>query len=1015
MPLPGVKMSHTAACHLTINRQAKQPKPLNSPSPVGDGGGDGLSHPLDPNRRGATTRQGWGFSCRDLLAIIVLAALTLLFYWRMVCTNQILTSYDTFTYFYPYRAYAATALAQGRLPLWLPDLFLGVPFLANIQTAVFYPLNLLFLAFSTPQALAASVVGHVFLAGAFTYAFARLSVGLGRFGAFLAAVVFMFGGFLAVQAGHINQLNASAWLPLLLLAFDLAYRRRSLAWGLGAGLVLAMVFLAGHTQEAYMTLVALGLFALWRALTAGPSPRGRWLMLRLAAGLLILVLLVGLGLAAVQLLPTAELSLLSVRGGGMSYREATSFSLDPRLGLVALLPGFSEQPPSSEYVGYVGIVAVGLALAALVRRWREPAVVFCALLAGLGLFLALGRWNPFYYLAYHLVPGFQLFRVPARWLYLYTFGAALLAGLGAENLSPGTSTARGGEPPTSLAGKGAGGLGRVVLAVAAVVLLLALAAPFLRWPSPGVIAAWIVLGAAAASVIWLGFTWSHQPAYRLILTALMVGELFAASRGLDYNRLVPPEAYTSLRPAIAYLRTDPGLYRLLTMSTALFDPGDLAQMGELFGGQLPPPAVADYAVAVKNKEVLAPNLALRYGRQSVDGYDGGVLPTQRYAALQSLLLPPGVASPDGRLREFLAAIPDGRLLALLNVQYVLADKVHDVWLDDVYYDLGHTAWVTPTASFRLDDLSPFPTTALGVVSYLEGAASLPNGAVVASLLLTDTAGGVHIFRLLAGQDTAEGPYERAATPVAHGQARIASAWRGDPQAYSYYTTLDLGTAVIPRQIAVRYAAPLGRLALRGLSLIDRRTGASQALVLNDDLELVHSGDVKLYRQRATLPRAFIVHQVRAVADDAAALATLGEPAFLPGEEAVVDTAVGWGTCPAAGAAAGGDRVTIESYAPERVLLRATLASPGLLVLTDAAYPGWRVFVDGAEQPLVRADFLFRGVYLCAGEHQVEFVYRSSWLIRGAMASIAMLILVTLGLGFQFLRSSVKPGTWNMEH
>jgi hypothetical protein len=574
MPLPGVKMSHTAACRLAIYRQAKQPKPAEAPSPVEDGGGP-----------------GWGWPSRrlDFLAIIVLAALALLFYWRMVCTNQILTSYDTFTYFYPYRAYAATALAQGRLPLWLPDLFLGAPFLANIQTAVFYPLNLLFLAFSTPQALAASVVGHVFLTGAFTYAFARLSVGLGRFGAFLAAVVFMFGGFLAVQAGHINQLNASAWLPLLLLTFDLAYRRRSVAWGLGAGLVLALVFLAGHTQEAYMTLVALGLFALWRAiqrlkvapggLSAGcppswtqPSHAGGRLpqstpgtqrnfsflssaistlsAVKLAAGLLALVLAVGVGLAAVQLLPTAELSLLSVRGGGMSYREATSFSLDPRLGLVALLPGFAEQPPSSEYVGYVGIVAVGLALVAVGRRGREPAVVFFALLAGLGLFLALGRWNPFYYLAYRLVPGFQLFRVPARWLYLYTFGAAILAGLGADNLSPGPSPARGGEfpnclarggetppspvqrgeSPPSLAGKGAGGLGRAVLALAALVLLFAIAAPFLRWPSPGVIAAWIVLGAAAAIVVGLGLAWGHRLAlrgphgsvYRLLLAAVIL-------------------------------------------------------------------------------------------------------------------------------------------------------------------------------------------------------------------------------------------------------------------------------------------------------------------------------------------------------------------------------------------------------------------------------------------------------------------------------------------------------------
>jgi hypothetical protein len=186
------------------------------------------------------------------------------------------------------------------------------------------------------------------------------------------------------------------------------------------------------------------------------------------------------------------------------------------------------------------------------------------------------------------------------------------------------------------------------------------------------------------------------------------------------------------------------------------------------------------------------------------------------------------------------------------------------------------------------------------------------------------------------------------------------------------------------------------------------------LVLNDDLELVHSGDVKLYRQRATLPRAFIVHQVRMVADDTAALAALRDPAFRPGEEAVVAEATSPGLCPLASGAAGDDSVTIESYAPERVLLQAALASPGLLVLTDAHYPGWRVFVDGEEQPLVRADLLFRGVYLCAGEHQVEFVYQSAWLYRGAVVSIATLAVVALGLGFQVLRSTFQHETWNMK-
>lgn len=64
----------------------------------------------------------------DSLHILALSALTLLFFWKIALTNLILTGLDVFTYFYPYREYAAQAIRAGHLPLWNPYLFLGVPF-----------------------------------------------------------------------------------------------------------------------------------------------------------------------------------------------------------------------------------------------------------------------------------------------------------------------------------------------------------------------------------------------------------------------------------------------------------------------------------------------------------------------------------------------------------------------------------------------------------------------------------------------------------------------------------------------------------------------------------------------------------------------------------------------------------------------------------------------------------------------------------------------------------------------
>ena len=75
---------------------------------------------------------------------LLLAAITAALCWRFLSGQFVVTGYDTLTYFYPYRAYAGEVIRSGQLPHWNPYLFYGAPFLANIQTAVFYPLNALF-------------------------------------------------------------------------------------------------------------------------------------------------------------------------------------------------------------------------------------------------------------------------------------------------------------------------------------------------------------------------------------------------------------------------------------------------------------------------------------------------------------------------------------------------------------------------------------------------------------------------------------------------------------------------------------------------------------------------------------------------------------------------------------------------------------------------------------------------------------------------------------------------------
>ena len=113
---------------------------------------------------------------RDLLAWLTLALAALAILWPLGLTNRVLAGVDALTYFTPYWAYRMAELRAGQMPLWNPYLFLGVPFLANPQAAVLYPLHWPLSWLRPEQALIWSALLHVWLAAGFTYTFARRSL-----------------------------------------------------------------------------------------------------------------------------------------------------------------------------------------------------------------------------------------------------------------------------------------------------------------------------------------------------------------------------------------------------------------------------------------------------------------------------------------------------------------------------------------------------------------------------------------------------------------------------------------------------------------------------------------------------------------------------------------------------------------------------------------------------------------------------------------------------------------------
>jgi len=299
---------------------------------------------------------------------------------------------------------------------------------------------------------------------------------------------------------------------------------------------------------------------------------------------------------------------------------------------------------------------------------------------------------------------------------------------------------------------------------------------------------------------------------------------------------------------------------------------------------------------------------------------------------------------------------------------------------------------------------PFEATALGLVSYLQDAASLPDDAPVAEVTLGFAGGVTQTFTLRAGVDTAEGVYTGT---VAHRQAHVGGHFvRDHPEVNDYVTRLRFDGPRVVTSVVVRPLLTQGQIVVRGASLVDERTRAFQSLVISGRgrFRLVHSGDVKIYENLDALPRAFVVPQMMGVAGDTAALAAMNDPAFDPAKVVVLN-----GTPGAGQIANEPSKADIVSYEPERVVVETSGGGSGWLVLTDAWYPGWRATVDGVPVETVRADVLFRAVQVPAGRHRVEFTYVPMSLLVGVGISVMALVGCVIAIGWAVMRRQRRSG------
>src|SRR5437588_3595752 len=316
----------------------------------------------------------------------------------------------------------------GHVPLWNPELFGGLPFVAAGHGDIFCPTAFLRLVLPVATVFNLGFVLHYVLAGLFTYLLLR-RLGVSWTGSVVSGLAYELSGLIASypSPGHDGKLFASAALPLACLALVLALRDKR--WQGYALLAVAVAqSLLGHFQIAYYLLIVAGLFALYLTLEESrDDPARRVARLGLALGAVLL----GFGLAAIQLLPFIQYIPFSPRAQGYhGFEGSTSYAIPWNHVLEFFIKNFVGTRPAGTYWGSnplklhsedLGPPVVALAALGAGAKDKRRLVLWVGGIGLLFLLVILGAATPFYKLWWALMLMVKTTRAPGVAFYAAPF------------------------------------------------------------------------------------------------------------------------------------------------------------------------------------------------------------------------------------------------------------------------------------------------------------------------------------------------------------------------------------------------------------------------------------------------------------------------------------------------------------------------------------------------------------------------------------------------------------------
>jgi len=382
----------------------------------------------------------WKFFLKGLVPIPADVIVGIYYPWRDYIWNNLIAGVpfkngllsDVVSIIYPWRIYGIGLLKEGIWPLWIPHALSGTPLLANFQSGLFYPLNLLFLIFSNVNAWSIYIIFQPILASLFCYLFLK-NLKLSNFASLIGSFIFAFSGFMIVWLEYGILGHSGLWLPLILLVINKLFEKPSFNWIVIGALAVSLSVLAGSAQISFLVFLVSLFYVIYKIIFYQKKDKIKIILYVFS------FVLLGLSLSAVQLLPGFELWRFSIRQNDPTT-IAFNFGLNPLKNLFLFLtPDFYGNPTTGNFWGwgaynesacYVSVAGFLLAIIAFFNYRKDRTLNFFKILLVFSLLMAYKNPISSYLFGQHL--PLLASSSAGRFFFLTDFSLAILAAFGLE-------------------------------------------------------------------------------------------------------------------------------------------------------------------------------------------------------------------------------------------------------------------------------------------------------------------------------------------------------------------------------------------------------------------------------------------------------------------------------------------------------------------------------------------------------------------------------------------------------